>query len=127
MIRSRALLISCLLSASALTLYGLHRWPVERVSRYRGAGSEFVRGANPVDQLLGTVDFIAAALLFGVWPWVRIREGNWRKRWRPSDEKLSGAQKVEGFVVILSLFCAVMVGLMSVGAVISLIRCWVRG
>jgi hypothetical protein len=63
-------------------------------------------------------------LLFGVWPWVRIREGDWKKRWRPSDDtrSLSLAQKVEGVAVTFSLVGVILMGLMSVGAVISLFR-----
>jgi hypothetical protein len=122
MLRSRVFLVSCLLAALALCCYGLQRWPVERVTTYRRAGSDFVKSADPVDRVLGTADYLAAALLFGVWPWVWIRRQDWKKRWRPSDEKQSSGHKVEGIVVTVSLFCALFMGLMSIGAVISLFR-----
>jgi hypothetical protein len=54
--RSRVFPGSCSLAAIALTAYGLHRWPVERVTTYRNSGSEFVRSADPVDRVLGTAD-----------------------------------------------------------------------
>lgn len=121
--RLRVLFASCFLAAIALGAYGMHRWPAEGVTTYRNSGSEFVRSARPADRLLGTADYIAATLLFGVWPWVRIRGANWKKRWRPSDEKsLSFGEKVEGVIVTCSAFGALMMGLMSIGAVISLIR-----
>jgi hypothetical protein len=80
-----------------------------------------MRSADPADRLLGTADYIAAALLFGVWALARIREGRW-KGWPPYTGNVSFVEKLEGGVSLLSLGFAASMGLVGLGAVISLFR-----
>jgi len=110
----------CTLAAIVLSAYGMHRWPAQRVDSEWGK-SEFIRSADPADRHLGTADNLAAALLFAVWPWARIRAGRWRG-WPPYYGNVSFAEKLEGGVSLLSLGCAASMGLISLGAVISLFR-----
>jgi hypothetical protein len=120
--RWRVFFASCFLAGIALSAYAMQRWPVHRVSSEEGGfRNEFIRSADRGDRLLATADYIAAVLLFAVWPWARIREGRWRG-WPPYYGNVSFAEKLEGGISLLSLGLAAAMGLVGLGAVISLFR-----
>lgn len=125
MIRRRILLVTCLFGAIALALYGLYRWPLE----YRSRRSEDVSGRKThevrftfakdpgrLDRVLGTADYLSCVLLFLAGPFFR-----YRKKPRPeTTERLPDWEVLDMVCVIPSIIGALVMTLVSIGAVLSL-------
>ncbi|HVE38441.1 MAG TPA: hypothetical protein VNM14_01050 [Planctomycetota bacterium] len=127
MIRRRVLLVACLFGGLALAGYGLYRWPLEyRSSRFVDdlgrtrdrSRFDFVGDSTRTDRLIGTADYLAAALLFAAGPWFRFgripRLGS--EDQRPDGELLDLI--VVGSCVLGGLAMTLVTG----GAVVSLFR-----
>jgi len=125
--RRRVMLVACLFGGLALAGHGLYRWPLEfrtsRVVDERGRIRDrsrfgFVGDSDRGDRLMGTADYLAAALVFAAGPWFRFgrvpRLGDGDRR--PDGELLDLI--AVGSCVLGGLAMSVV----SAGAILSLLR-----
>jgi hypothetical protein len=120
--RRRALLVSSFLGGLLLIGFAVHRWPSDR-----GDDTWFSTGRPLSDRILGAADYVGGTLCFAAGPffyslgapsghrlrhllWDFSREGRWQ-----------GGSVVTTLIVV-SLFAAVFMGVMAIGALLSLFR-----
>jgi len=102
----------------ALALYGLYRWPLEYTSRGEAGRFSFAKDSSPWDRVLGTADYLACVILFLAGPVFRYRKTS------PAgaEERLPDWEVLDMICVIASILGALSMILVSVGAVLSLVR-----
>jgi hypothetical protein len=114
--------MACFLGGVVLILFAVARLPSDR-----GERAGFSGGGSLASRLLGAADYVGGALCFAAGPLFHSRGA-------PSGHRLKdllwdflgkARWKGGGFIAtlsILSLFAAAMMGVMAIGAVLSLFR-----
>jgi hypothetical protein len=125
MSRRRTLMVSCLFGAIALAGYGLYRWPVSWSTRssFDSLGDrevhvrlDFPKDSGRWDRILGTLDYLASALLFVAGPVFRFR----KRRGDVPESRRAEWEVLDLICVAPSVLGAAAMAFVSFGALSSL-------